>query len=64
MPDQKLLPCPFCGNKHIILWPMININPWHSPFCENCGATIMESVTGKNTKAQIKAWNKRRPKNA
>jgi Lar family restriction alleviation protein len=62
----KLKPCPFCGNRDVTLWPMDTDTefPWHSPYCEICGATIMETVTGKNTKAQIKAWNKRRPKDA
>jgi len=55
--SEKLKPCPFCGRK-ATLWPM---RDYESVFCENCGATFEENVTGRDTDAQIKAWNTRTP---
>jgi hypothetical protein len=53
----SLLPCPFCGNKKITMWPM---GGWYSPLCEQCGATICENCsTGPDTAKQIAAWNRR-----
>lgn len=59
---DKLLPCPFCGDKKPTMWPMVGMNDgssYKSPFCEICGATIMETVQGEDTGALIKAWNTR-----
>ena len=56
---DKLKPCPFCGFENIELWPM---GAFDSPFCESCGATIAESVTGEDTSEQIAAWNRRADK--
>ncbi len=51
----KLKACPFCGGEPE-LWPMMG---YDSPFCSHCGATVEATVTGSDTLAQVKAWNKR-----
>lgn len=53
---EALKLCPFCGNKDVTMWPMKYCD---CPFCENCGATIMETVQGEDTEALVKAWNTR-----
>lgn len=55
MTEQKLKPCPFCGNTDI----GINRKPYsmlHYSFCDECGTT---GPLGLGEKDAIKKWNTR-----
>ena len=52
--ETKLLPCPFCGNLHIMLIG----KKWRRPECQNCGA---EGCSHTDDREAIIMWNRRAP---
>lgn len=52
--QNKLKPCPFCGNKDIGL---LNSSSGCSVICEHCGA---QSEYMDEIKLAIEAWNRRK----